>query len=203
MNSVRLKLRNHFQNGFSFYFLLFLFLLFGIIVGALLIKALDNDAITFLVGISSSFNYGSSIGNIDNIYLFKISVFFNILFAFIIYLVGLLNLGFIIPLVIFLKGSFIGISVGNLLYNYGWKGFLVSAFGIYPQYLIYIPGIIALGALAMTMSFKYRFNSNRRVVKLKQLSLPDYTILVLLFTLILLIGSIYEGFIAPFFLKLQ
>lgn len=162
-------------------------------------KALDGDALDFLVDISSPFNYGSSTGNTDYLYLFKLSIFYNLTFALLTFLVGILNLGFLVPLIMFIKGSFIGISVGHLLFNYSWKGLLVSIFGIYPQYLIYIPCIIGLGALAMTMSFKYKFNSKPSLVKLKRLTLSDYTLLVFTYTIILLIGSLYEGFISPFF----
>lgn len=204
MNTIRLKklLKNHFENGFSFYFILFLLFIGGIVIGSLIIKALSENTVSLILKLSSPYFFNSLNANYSSFNIFKTSIIFNLLFVIIAYIIGLLNLGFIVPILIFLKGGSIGISVGYLIFSYGWRGFLISIFGCYPQYLLYIPCIIFIGALSMTISFKYRLNSNRRVVKLKRLYFADYTIFIIFFASLLLLGSIYEGFISPFFLNL-
>lgn len=202
MSNLKIRIRNHFENGFSFYFILALVVISGIVIGALVIKAIDNDIISRLVKYSSPYFYSLSRGNISNVDILKLSIFLNIIFAFFSYLIALLNLAFIIPLLIFIRGLQFGLLVGYMIINFGFKGFWISLFGLYPQYLIYIPCIISLGALTMTISLKYPMNSGTKLMKLKRMNLRDYTIFVFINIVFLMLGSLYEGLISPLFLKL-
>lgn len=202
MTNFKIRIRNHFENGFSFYFILALVLIFGIILGALVIKAIDNEIVSRLVKYSNPYFYSLSRGYLSNIDILKLSIFLNIIFALFTYLIGLFSLGFIIPLLLFIRGLQFGLLVGYMIFNFGFKGFWISIFGLYPQYLIYIPCIISLGALTMTVSFKYHMNSGTKLMKVKRMNLSDYTIFVFINIIFLMIGSIYEGLISPLFLKL-
>lgn len=204
MNIIKFKklLSNHIENGFVFYFILFLIFLIGIIIGSLLIKAIDFDVQDSILNFSSTYFYTNKNGLMSNYSIFKTSVFFRLIFVFIIYVVGLLSLGIIVPFLIFIQGLFLGFNVGYLINYYGMKGFLVSIFSYYPQYLIYIPCFIAIGAFSMTMAFKYKISTKRKVVKLKRLDVLDYTLFNFVFTILILIGTMYEGFISPYFLNL-
>jgi len=130
------------------------------------------------------------------------SLKFNFIFVIVTYIIGLLNLGFIVPLLVLIKGGLLGFNVGYLIYNFGLKGFIVSVFGLYPQYLLFIPCIIAIAALVMTMSFKYKLSAKRRTLRIKRMNLADYTVSMLFFTCIMFIGSVYEGYVSPIFLNL-
>lgn len=204
MNIYKFKrlLKNHFENGFSYYFILFLIFIFGIIIGASIIKAVNNSIHNVLLQYSSPYFYSYFDSSTSRYNIFKTSIFFDLIFILISYVIGLLNLGFVIPVLIFLKGGSLGFSVGYLIHNFGWKGFLISLFGYYPQYLIFIPCIIAIGALTMTISNKYKFSSTRKIVKIKRLDVLEYTIFILFFLAISIIGVLYEGFISPIFLNI-
>ena len=130
------------------------------------------------------------------------SLKFNFIFVIVTYIIGLLNLGFIVPLLVLIKGGLLGFNVGYLIYNFGLKGFIVSVLGLYPQYLLFIPCIIAIAALVMTMSFKYKLSAKRRTLRIKRMNLADYTVSMLFFTCIMFIGSVYEGYVSPIFLNL-
>ena len=204
MNLIKYKklLSNHIESGFVFYFALLLIFLIGIIIGSLLIKAIDFDVQDSILNFSCTYFYNMNKGITSNFNIFKTSVLFRTIFVLIIYIVGLLSLGIIVPLLIFLQGGVLGFNVGYLINSYGLKGFLVSIFSYYPQYLLYIPCFIAIGAFAMTMAFKYKISTTRKVVKVKRLDIIDYTIFIFIFTFIILVGSLYEGFISPIFLNL-
>ncbi|WFA09705.1 stage II sporulation protein M [Tissierella sp. Yu-01] len=204
MNLIKYKklLSNHIESGFVFYFALLLIFLIGIIIGSLLIKAIDFDVQDSILNFSCTYFYNTNKGITSNFNIFKTSVLFRTIFVLIIYIVGLLSLGIIVPLLIFLQGGVLGFNVGYLINSYGLKGFLVSIFSYYPQYLLYIPCFIAIGAFAMTMAFKYKISTTRKVVKVKRLDIIDYTIFIFIFTFIILVGSLYEGFISPIFLNL-
>lgn len=204
MNLIRFKnlFKKHFQNSFTFYFLLIFIFTMGIIFGAVLIKAFDNSKRILFLKYSSAYFYNVLNNNYNKISIFKKALFNNVIFISIAYLAGLANFGFIItPLVIFLNGGLLGYAVGYLTYNFGLKGFLISILGFYPQYIFYVMAIISIGALSMTMSYKYKLSGSLKIIKTKKLELMDYTFFIFVLALILVIGCSYEGFISPIFLN--
>lgn len=202
INRYKKLLRNHFENGFSFYFILLLIFIVGIIVGGILIKALETKVQISVLRYTNSYFYSLYKGINNNYEVLKISIIFNIIFIGFVYIIGLFNLGFIIPIIIFIKGAILGFNVGYFIENFGWKGFLVSIFGVYPQYILFIPCIISMGAIAMTMTFRYKISSRKRVLKIKRLNLIDYSVFILFFSVLILFASIYEGLVSPIFFNI-
>lgn len=205
MNLLRFKnlLKKNFESGFSFFFILSLIFIFGIIVGALFIKALDPKSKLLLLKMSSPYFYNVINKTYSNINVFKASLFSNFLFVILTYFIGLSNFGIIIsPILLFIKGSLLGYNVGYLINEFSTRGFFASVFGVYPQYLLYIPALISISALSIIMSYRYKLTSSRRIVKPKKLELTDYSTMFLFFLVILIIGSLYESFISPIFLNL-
>lgn len=205
MNILRLKnlFKKHFENSFTFYFLLFFIFTIGIIFGAVLIKAFDNPRRLLVLKYSNAYFFNVLNNNYNNVSIFKKAVFNNLIFILVMYLTGLASFGFIVtPLIVFLNGGLLGYAVGYLTYSYGFKGFFLSVLAIYPQYLFYIIAIISIGALSMTMSYKYKFSGNFKIVKTRKLELIDYTIFIFVLTIFIIAGCLYEGFISPFFLNL-
>lgn len=200
---IKRIMRKHFENGFLLYFILGAIYTLGIILGAILLKKFNIDDSNLYLRFSNPFfknNYYYDYGNYS---VFKSSVLGNGLLILSMYLFGLLGIGFVfIPLLIFLKGSALGLTVGYLVKEFGLRGFLVSVFGIYPQSLFIIPGIIAIGAVTMSMSLSYKTKIKKRFIKARGIiNLNDYTILILVFAFIVLIGSLIEGWLSPMFLK--
>ena len=54
----------------------------------------------------------------------------------------------------------------------------------------------------MTMAIKYKMSANKSVLNIKRLSLFEYTTFHIIFSFIILIGTIYEGYISPIFLNM-
>lgn len=205
MNLLRFKnlLKKNFESGFSFFFILSLIFIFGIIVGALFIKALDSKSKLLLLKMSSPYFYNVINKTYTNVNVFKASVLSNLFFLVLIYFIGLSNFGIIInPILLFIKGCLLGYNVGYLINTFSTRGFFVSIGGIYPQYILYIPAFISIGALSIIMSYRYKLSPSRRMVKPKRLEITDYSVMFLFFLFVLFIGSLYEGFIAPIFLGL-
>lgn len=194
-------LRNHIENCFIYYFILFLFLVIGIILGAIILKVLEESTQINIMNFSNPYFYGLLKNNLNKLYVFRISIIFNTVFILLTYLFGLFNLRLIIPAFYLIKGGLLGFNVGYLILNYSWKGFFVSIFGIYPQYLIYIPLLIIIGAISMTITLKVKFNSGKKI-KIRNSNITEYTIIIIFITFLLFIGSVYEGFISPVFLDI-
>lgn len=166
----------------------------GTIIGSLLIRVLSIDSSLRFINLSFPYIHmeKSFIG------YFRHVLIFNYLFLVITFLFGLVNLGFLSPLLIFLRGSLLGLAVGFLIQSQGIKGFFMALFSIYPQYIIYLPCIIMSGALSIL--FDKRTNMiNRRKNRTVRINLFDFVILFILLLVVMTTGSIYEGFISPLF----
>ena len=201
MVSVKVKSlsKKHFQSNFIVYFILTICFIIGIVAGAILINRLDSQGeIKFSNYFSWIFEY-IQVGSSKSVDIFKTSLLSNTKMILIIWILGLISIGIlVIPLIISLKGATIGFTVGFLVKEFGMKGFIFALSGLLPHYLIIIPGFLAIGAIGLTHSLngiknkKSRTNSN----------IIDYSILILLFFTIIILGVLIEGFFTPYFLNL-
>lgn len=191
--------KRHIQNNFVLYFILALALVVGIIVGAILANRVDYIRGIELANYMNVFLKHVNEGNYSFKDIFISTLFLNFKKIFIIWVLGLLTIGIIvIPLIMCWSGINIGFIVGFLVKDYGFKGFIFTLIGLLPQYLIVLPSLLAITAIALSNSVnrkKFRrgmdFNKN----------LADYSILILIFSIISVFGCIIEGFYTPFFIK--
>lgn len=197
---VRNLSKRHFQNNFIIYFILGICFVVGIVVGAILINRLSaNENYKIFNYFSWIFKYTEE-WDYRKLDIFKLSLFSNIKIVLVIWILGLISLGIlIIPLIICWKGATIGFTVGFLVKEFGMKGFIFALLGLLPHYLIIIPGILAVGAVGLSFS-TYNVKSKSRRISSRDMA--DYSILILLFFIIILVGCFIEGFFTPYFLNL-
>lgn len=197
-------IRKHIENGLILYILLGVAYILGIGIGATLLKKMNISESNFFLKYSNPFFKNIFNNDLGEYLVFKSSLYSNLLFIMLLYLLGLLGFGFVlIPILILIKGSSLGLTVAYLVKDLGIKGILISILGIYPQNLLIIPGIIGIGAITLSMSLSFRRVTKTRLVKGKGFtSLKEYSILIGLFAFVIILGSLIEGFISPFFLKL-
>ncbi len=200
MIKIRTLSKRHFQGNFVVYFTLAMFFIIGIVAGAIIINRLSTeDNLKLVDHFSWIFNYIKD-GNYKSLDIFKLSLLSNIKILFIVWVLGLISLGIlIIPLIICWKGAAIGFTVGILVEKFGIKGFLFALSGLLPHYLIIIPGFLAIGSVGLSQSL-YRMKSKSRRIYSRDIT--DYSILMLLFFVIIIVGSLIEGFFTPYFLNL-
>ncbi len=202
MISIRVKnlSKKHFQNNFIIYFILVIFFVIGIVAGAIIINRLNAEENLKIVNhFSWIFKYIEE-ENYRSIDVFKLSLFSNIKIVLIIWIMGLISLGIlIIPIILCWKGAAIGFTVGFLVKEFGIKGFVFALSGLLPHYLIIIPGFLAIGAVGLSCSL-YNIKSKGRRIYSRDIT--DYSILILLFFIIVLVGCFIEGFFTPYFLNL-
>ena len=204
IKKIKLQGKRHFENNFIIYFILFVFLIVGIIFGSILINRLDlfenHRILGYLCPLMDYINHE------DLLYIdiFKINLLSNFKFTLIIWLLGLTLVGMIIiPIMVGLKGITIGFTVGFLVKKFGVKGFTFALFGLLPYYLILLPGMIAICSISLSNAnsnnIKGKGNGLRRINKI---SFVDYCLLFIFFLIIIIIGSLVESFIIPYFIKL-
>lgn len=191
--------KRHFQTNFIVYFILTICFILGIVAGAILINKLDSEGNIKVVNYFSWILEYIQIGSSKSIDIFKMSLISNAKIVLIIWILGLVSIGIlIVPLIICLKGATIGITVGFLVKEFGMKGFGFALSGLLPHYLIIIPGFLAIGAIALTNSIYGIKNKKNRT----KINILDYSILILLFFIIIILGVLIEGFFTPYFLNL-
>lgn len=197
-------IRKHIENGLILYILLGVLYILGIIIGATLLKRMNIAESNFFLKHSNPFFKNLLNNGLGDYLVFKSSLYGNLLFIILFYLLGLLGFGFVlIPILILIKGGSLGLTVAYLVKDLGIKGVFISIFGIYPQNLLIIPGMIGIGAIALSMSLSFRTVRNTRLIKGKGFTnLKEYSILIGIYAFIIILGSLIEGFISPIFLKM-
>lgn len=191
--------KRHLQNNFIIYFILALAFVVGIIAGSILANRLEKDRSIELANYMNVFLKHINNGNHYFKNIFLSSLWLNYKKTFIIWCLGLIAIGlFVIPLVMCWSGVNIGFIVAYLVKNFGFKGFLFTLIALLPHYLIILPGLLAIAAIALSNSIdRKRFRRAKDFSK----NLLDYSILILAFSILLALGSIIEGVYTQYFIR--
>jgi len=192
-------IKRHFQNNFIFYFILSILFLTGVIIGSLLVIKFSFDENAKIINYFTwIFKYMLE-GDFQNKSIFYSSLLSNIKIVFIIWILGLFTIGAIgIPLIAIWKGITVGFTVGFIVSKFGISGFLFTLCGLLLYYLVMIPGILAITAIGLSNSIKNIKYRNRGI---NNDDFSNYSILMLLFFIVIIMGSFIEGIITPYFLN--
>lgn len=175
----------------------------GNIIGPLMVKIINGDTQIQFLKLTHPYFKNIYLEEYHVLGVLKSSFINNLIFIISIGILGLINIGVIfIPIIIFLKGIFIGFSVSFLVYQFGIKGFLASLLGIYPQNLLIILGLVGIGAIGMIKSSNLDFIFKRKSVLRQDFNTGEYIILLSVFTVIIMIGSLIEGIFSPIIMKI-
>jgi stage II sporulation protein M len=194
----------HINNNFLLYFLLVLFLMIGISAGAITVSVIDNSQKQEMISFLNSFFKILNQNNVDSFILLKHSLLNNVQTLFFIWLLGIIVIG--VPLVmgiVMLRGFIIGFTVGFLVNELGFKGFVFSILAILPQNIFVIPGIIIISAISISFSLKTIKNKiNRKNRYNFTAELIRYSLITVSLSILLILGSLIEAYITPVFMKL-
>lgn len=207
LERINFFFRIHFKRHIVLYGIVIFVFLIGITSGAFTVNAISPNQIGGLAEYIE--NFINSTGSGTDIDVDKVAILLEGLrqycgFAFIVWFLGLSYVG--IPMIVIafgLKGFLLGFTTGFIVSSYGARGFLFILMCILPQNLIYIPciTIIVIIALENAMSsYKQRKSPVSRQYRNKNFT--SYTIKILMVTIVLMIGILYETFIAPLFLNI-
>ena len=173
----------------------------GIITGALFMTVLSSNDKDI---ISNSLN-----DYITNIHLVKMdfntflnNFILNILYASIIWLLGISIIGLpIVIIIIFFKSFILSFSVSSFIINYKFKGLIYSLIYIFPHMIINLLIYIYLGVYSIKLSSSLlKAIINRQNLNFKN-SMITYLKLFLISFVIIITTTLYETFIMPIILK--
>ena len=203
-NRIKRWLLNKLQEHFVILFLTTIVFILGIIFGAITIKLLDANQRNEMMSFFNSFFKSIDKSNFTNFTILKQSLIDNFKTVGLIWILGIVFIGIpLIPAIVLFRGFAIGFTVGFLVNEYGAKGFAFSILGILPQNLFIIPGIISTASIGLTFSIKnIKMRKFRLIHNNFFTRVLDYTIMLYLFSIIIFLGSIIEGYSSPFFLRM-
>src|SRR5690625_101698 len=135
--------------------------------------------------------------------LFKSALYSHLQYLIIFFLLGLSIIGLpIIWSIVFVKGTFIGFSVGFFVYQYGFRGLLFISSALLPQNILIIPVYIFAGTIAMIFSGELlKKLSGRRLSRFTLEPVIQYAILFIGLTLIVVIAALIEGYLTSSILQ--
>ena len=144
----------HVQANSSIYLFIITLFLMGIIFGAIVVNSLSFAQKEDLYFYLSKFFSEIEDGRITSAEeLFRQSFLHNVKYLGLIWLLGISIIGLpLIFVLLFMKGVVVGFSVGFLVNQMGWSGFLLSFVSVLPQNIIIIPAFIFIGAISASFS---------------------------------------------------
>ncbi|MCO7126771.1 stage II sporulation protein M [Sporolactobacillus shoreicorticis] len=207
MIAERLKkvLHQHINDYLSLYTFVAGLLLMGIIFGAILVNCLPYESRSDLLRYLQQF-FGELAKNqiADPRLLFKESLFHDLQYLILIWVLGLSVIGLpLIFLLIFVKGIFLGFTVGFLVSQMGMKGLMAVLVSVFPQNLLIIPNYLFITVLSVAFSLKM---IRQLLMKTRnQPMLPqfiNYGLVLASTVLVAAFASGYEAYVSPALIRL-
>ncbi|ASS91810.1 MAG: stage II sporulation protein M [Bacillaceae bacterium] len=154
-NIQRFLLKQLKDQSTVYLFVLILFIM-GVIFGAIIVNSMSITQKEDLYYYLNLFFGQVSDGKLASSFeMFKQSFFHNTKYVGLMWLLGISIIGLpIIFIMLFLKGMVVGFTVGFLVNQMKWGGFLLSFVSVLPQNLLLIPVFLIMSASAISFSFK-------------------------------------------------
>jgi stage II sporulation protein M len=211
MGGIEMKKRLYQSNAaiyFREYSSIFLFVvilfLMGVIFGAIVVNSMSYTQKEDLYYYLSQFFGQVSEGKVaDNNDLFLQSFLHNSKFIGLIWVLGISIIGLpVILILLFVKGMVVGFTVGFLVSQMGWKGFMLAVASILPQNLIIIPIFIIMAALSVI--FSLRMVKKQFIKKYAEPIMPffkGYILALVAAVICISLASGIEAYLSPSLMK--
>ena len=194
----------HFREHSSIYLFVVVLFLMGVIFGAIVVNSLTfsqkEDLAYYLSQFFGEVSNGKVAASKD---VFAQSLFDNSKFIGMMGILGISIIGLpVILIVLFMKGLVIGFTVGFLVNQMGWNGFLLSFVSVLPQNFIIIPVFIITATVAVSISLK--MIRRQFMKKISEPILPligRYALVFIVAGLFLVIAALFEAYISPSLMK--
>lgn len=127
----------------------------------------------------------------------------NLKYIGVIWILGLSIIGLpIILVLLFLKGVFIGFTVGFLIHQLGWHGFGFAFLVIVPHNLIVVPILLVMSVISISFSLQlisHLFGTQRFQ---KKPNIPKYLGTMFAAAIFLFLVALFETYISPMLMNI-
>lgn len=200
---VNKTIYKHLEEHQSIYIFSGILLTMGVIFGAIVVNSLNftqkNDLYAYLSLFFGQVQRGEFAGARD---MFVHSFVHYLKYVGLMWLLGLSIIGLpIVFILLFIKGLVVGFTVGFLVNQMGFNGFILSFVSILPQNIILIPIFIVIATAAISFSLRLWRQVTRRVHQPIMQYFVRYGIVLIFAILLIATVSFYEAFISPTIMK--
>lgn len=194
----------HMREHASIYLFTIVLFLMGVIFGAIVVNSLNFSQKQDLYYYLTQFFGQVSKGEFASAhYMFRQSYFHNLKYVGFMWVLGISIIGLpLILILLFLKGVVVGFTVGFLVNQMGWQGFLLSVVSVLPQNFIVIPAFIVMGAVSV--SFSLKMVRNQFMKRMHEPIFPmimSYTFVMAVISALLLASASLEAYVSPVVMK--
>lgn len=202
MQELMKRLKKDYQTKQNLILFLFLILIIGLSFGAFFITILDKPDQTILFQHIQDFFTQLKDNTIDYKLVLRNSLASNLLYVFLIWILGISIMGIpLIILLVFLKGFIIGFSITSIIAKYKLIGLLGAFTYIFPHLIIMALVLIYLSVYALNLSFELV----KALLKRKEMNFRNvinrYSLVMLISIIIVIITALIETYISPYFIK--
>lgn len=200
--NLKLRIKQHIQENRGQYILIGFIFLAGIIIGNYKVSGLEGGVKNYLLSLVDSYLQGGAERSLDGKSIILAAFFNQARIVLAIWFLGLTVIGLpLILAVVFLRGISLGFTVGFLYQEKALAGILISLVSVLPQNLVYIPLLIMWSVIALNFSVFIIKGKSSSIMPLST-GLLSYSILMLVFLFLFLLGAIIEAYLSPWFLSL-
>ena len=185
-------------------FLAISILFLGFIFGAIFAVIINTNDKTIVMEKINLFINNINNGQIDSILTFKNSISINLLYIFIIWILGLALLGVIFNLfILFIKSFVVSFGMAAFILTFSYKGVILSSIYLLFGQLINIFIVLILTIYSMMLSSKLLalIFKNNNSLNIRHF-LKNYSLILLFSVIISIISSLSEAFLLPALIKL-
>lgn len=197
---LKYRIRQHLKDNSLQYLLVLGVFIFGLMLGFLNVKGLDNEVQQSLLKLLDDYLREGLEGELFGRNILAAAFIKQAETLLSIWLLGLTVIGLpLIMVVIFLRAFSLGFTLGFLFQQKAGTGVLLCLVSVLPQNLFYIPGLIVAGVVAMNFSLFIVKSRNNGTNKLGIALLAYSTVMFLLFVVFGL-GALIEAYFSPWLL---
>lgn len=194
----------HVREHASVYLFTIVLFLMGVIFGAIVVNSLNFSQKQDLYYYLTQFFGQVAKGQLASAYdMFQQSYFHNLQYIGFMWVLGISIIGLpLILVLLFLKGVVVGFTVGFLVNQMGWQGFLLSFVSVMPQNFIVIPAFIVMGTVSV--SFSLKMVRNQFMKRMHEPIFPmimRYAFVMVAISALLLISASLEAYVSPMIMK--
>ncbi|MTH52262.1 stage II sporulation protein M [Bacillus mangrovi] len=203
---VKTFISNHIKQHSSIYLFVCVLFMMGVIFGAIIVNSMTftqkEDLFFYLSRFFGQITDGKTA---DPGEMFQQSFMHNLKYLGLIWILGISIIGLpAILVMLFLKGMVVGFTVGFLVNQMEWNGFLLSFVSVLPQNILIIPAFIILSAAAVSFSLKLAMHLLNKKRTLSDSPLQSFSRYAAIFAGILILiaaASCLEAYASPQLMK--
>ena len=194
----------HLSDHLSIYTFIAVLFLMGIVFGAVIVNSLSlTQKEELAIYLGRFFGQVSEGQFATSSEMFDQSFTHYVKYIGLMWLLGLTIIGLpIILIMLFLKGIVVGFTVGFLVNQMSWKGFLLAFVSVFPQNILAVPAMIVVGAASLT--FSLRLMRQLLMKRRTEVILPPFirfTVLVICSLGVLCVAAWFEAYLSPGLIK--